>query len=250
MAHSSAPPPPSLREYAPWVDLPDPFTEQILERLPLSDYIRFVAVCPKWRSIQRNHRLRFTRLPPPMLPLPWLIRITRVRLEDPVLCYSPLETPAYRLPVPTFARSKSCFASSHGWLLLFCPTASRCTASRCAFLLNPMSRNWIPFPRVRDASDFILGCISPLPTNPDRIVMLASFYNILVWQASHCDWSEYLLPASLWYEEMIPTIIFCGGRLYVMFRETLAFFVVDLSLISSALCVIPCVILLWYMDWS
>lgn len=49
---------------------------------------------------------------------------------------------------------------------------------------------------------------------------------------------------------MIPPIIFCGGRLYVMFRETLAFFVVDLSLISSALCVIPCVILLWYMDWS
>lgn len=63
MAHSSAPPPPFLREYAPWLDLPDPLTEQILERLPLSEYIRFVAVCSKWRSIQRNHRLRFTRLP-------------------------------------------------------------------------------------------------------------------------------------------------------------------------------------------
>ena len=113
----------------PWLDLPNPLTENILKSLPLSDYIRFGAVCPNWLSIQTAHRRLHAPMLPPMINLPWFVSDRPE--QDSVLCLSPFEQRTHHLRVPLtpryleYQRGNSrktdkilSFSFPNGWLLL------------------------------------------------------------------------------------------------------------------------------------
>lgn len=93
-----------------------PITELIVEKLPLPDYLRFAAVCQKWRSVQENHRLRFSPSQPPMSsPFPRLIPQHLIE-NSPLQCFRPFKQTFYGLR-PIYTPVGLCMFSSYGWIL-------------------------------------------------------------------------------------------------------------------------------------
>ncbi|CAN6553605.1 unnamed protein product [Malus baccata var. baccata] len=125
---------------AGWAWLPDDILGLILEKLiPISDYIRFSAVCKHWKSValhHKQHRLvksRHNQLPMLMVP-------TKDSSNKRRSLYSVTrgKTYGFELHVPY---SKRCCGSSHGWLA--------CVDDNLVVtLLNPFTGRTISLPPV------------------------------------------------------------------------------------------------------
>lgn len=240
---SSSSPSPSnptqLQSQRPWLDLPDGVTELVLERLPLSDYVRFPAVCRRWRSIQKAHRLRHSPGPPPMRPLTWLVVPTQEPSpQDSAVCYSPFEQRLYRfhLVVGDWRCLWRCLGSSRGWLLL----KEDYPYDSVLSLLNPVSGVRIQLPDLPYGIQIDFGCMSD---DLDLLVVMAADDDkVFLWRAGTPQWGP-LPPLGGGADHDLVTAIFCGGRFYIVSSKN-ELFEVDPSLSS------PAAIKLLYMNWN
>lgn len=202
-------------EGPPWLDLPDPLQELVLERLPLSDYIRYGGVCRKWRSIQRAHRLRHAPGPPPVLsPLPWLIP-SNLNLDS---CYSPFDRTLHRLrPSSAALTHRRCLASAHGWLLLLH------LRDLSLSLLNPITSAHINLPPVSLSYGFNIigaGAMSAPPTHPHctLLLLLLDADYVFLHNLNNGSWIQLPLPHLPLHSPMDlgPSVVFSGDTFYCM----------------------------------
>lgn len=114
-----------------WLDLQDLLLESVLECLPLHDYLRFAAVCRKWWSIKRDHRLCQSLAPPLMARFPPCLVPTERNLVFGLCCYFP-----FNLKLHSFDFQCLCIFLAYGWLVV---DADCQPHSRPLFLLNPIS---------------------------------------------------------------------------------------------------------------
>lgn len=155
----------------PWLDLPDPITELILEKLPLPDYVRFAAVCQKWRSIQNNHRLRFSPSQPPMSPdLPWIIpALQSGKIQNSVASVpsTTQNTTSTALLLPKFTIFSPAMAGSYSPAMSY-PT---CLPSSTPSPTSKSIFHSFPFPKIKNSRILVIGRV---PCQPHLAIQTAA----------------------------------------------------------------------------
>ncbi|XP_068319501.1 F-box protein SKIP23-like [Pyrus communis] len=124
-----------------WAWLPNLLLDSILEKLiPISDHIRFSAVCKHWKSVALHHKQQ--RVKSRHNQLPMLMIPTKHNSDERRGLYGVTQRKPYNfeLYVPY---KKRCCGSSHGWLA--------CADDNLAItLLNPFTGRTIRLPPVTE----------------------------------------------------------------------------------------------------
>jgi hypothetical protein len=111
-----------------WTQLPRELLQSISKKLTLySDYVRFRAVCPQWRSSVQ----RFPRHLPPQFP--WLmLPLSKSQLQSHRSFYDVSTNKTHHLELPEACHSQVRVDSSNGWLVII-------DSSSAILLLNPLT---------------------------------------------------------------------------------------------------------------
>ncbi|XP_020249596.1 F-box/kelch-repeat protein At1g57790-like [Asparagus officinalis] len=191
-----------------WQDLPSDVAGTILDRLPISDQVRFGAVCRAWLSIQRDQYHGHVPPLPRLLRLPLLIPPQQEQQEATMACYSPFEQRFYRFHLSFPIAGLRCLCSSHGWLLLL--DSHRDYAALT--LANPVSGIQIKLTDLYTSRYLFSGCVSSPPDDPSCCVIVAGTSSAFLWRATHPGRWTYLKELPDWW--WITSIVFCKGRFY------------------------------------
>ncbi|XP_062014590.1 F-box protein At2g26160-like [Rosa rugosa] len=138
-----------------WAWLPSDLLDSILEKLiPITDYIRFGAVCKHWQSAashQKEHRMKSCHK-----QLPMLMEITRNYKDEGRVdaLFSVAQGGKLRQLnyMPYYIKNKQPFSgmtwcgSTHGWLVYD-------ESNSVLTLLNPFTRHTITLPPLREPTD-------------------------------------------------------------------------------------------------
>lgn len=131
---------PAIQEHNPnntrnWTELPDHLLGLIIERLSLTDYLRFGAVCVSWNSIIKNREYRPRPRPP------WLMLLTQGNNDRNAKFFNLIEERIYTIPLPPpIIGCRDLIGFSFGWLI------TMNTYTLAMHLLNPITRVQIPLP--------------------------------------------------------------------------------------------------------
>lgn len=213
-----------------WSDLLQCLLELILERLILSDRLRFGSVCRSWRTAQVQC------LYPPASQIPFLVFRRNSSTEKSIEFFSLSEKRIYEVPMPdsgTPMRSIRCVSSSHGWLLF-----RTLDGKKSGFLFNPFNRKFIQLPDETSFRSFYEGTpfffCNPItlpsgnfgidfsgiffstPTNPNGVLYIKGCHRFMLcalkYLPQHGKWIPYLANMV----DAVSNTIFCGGKLYAL----------------------------------
>ncbi|RWR80374.1 putative F-box protein [Cinnamomum micranthum f. kanehirae] len=213
-----------------WSDLLQCLLELILERLILSDRLRFGSVCRCWRTAQVQC------LYPPASQIPFLIfRRNSSTEKRSIEFFSLSEKRIYEVPMPdsgTPMQCIRCVSSSHGWLLF-----RTLDGKKSGFLFNPFNRKFIQLPDETsfrpfyDGTPFFCnpitlpsgnfgidfsGIFFSTPTNPNGVLYIKGCHRFMLcalkYLPQHGKWIPYLANMV----DAVSNTIFCGGKLYAL----------------------------------
>ncbi|XP_077242186.1 F-box/kelch-repeat protein At3g18720-like [Tasmannia lanceolata] len=198
-----------------WSELPKELLQMILPSLSFLDYLRFRAVCSRWRS-------SLPKCPPSQNrgtnPMPWLLLFYETLFsnkETKHAFFNPSTGELYQAKFPKLISSAKCLSSRHGWLLLLA------RANSSLFFYNPFTGAKIDLPYLEgymDAASFI----NP-PTSPNcRITAICDCgerFNPNVIVINVCrfgekTWTSYTFHGTNF--GMVKDVIFCGEIFYCM----------------------------------
>ncbi|KAJ8650829.1 hypothetical protein MRB53_003852 [Persea americana] len=214
-----------------WSDLPQCLLELILERLILSDRLRFGSVCRSWRIAQ----VQCLYPPASQIPFPVFRRNSSIERRS-IEFFSLSEKRIYKAPMPDCGTPMHCIlcvSSSHGWLLF-----RTLDGHKSGFLFNPFNRKYIQLPdEISFRTEYFNGTFfcNPItlpsgnfgtdlsgfffstPTNPDGVLYVKGCrYRFMLcalkYLPQHSKWIRRLANT----EDAVSNTIFCGGNLYAL----------------------------------